>query len=80
MRYRRPVRGRCRPLAIEVVLQDGVDRAVGARTDLERTTASGFEPFPAIAFGEPHDTDSSAESFFGCVHSCRMISTSDEVC
>src|SRR5215471_15263431 len=63
--YRRPVRGGCRPLAIEVVLQDGVDRAVGTRTDLERTTASGFEPFAAIALGEPQDADTSAEALLG---------------
>src|SRR6185312_5112322 len=65
VRYRRPVRGRCRPLAIEVVLQDRVDRAIRAGTDLERTTASGFEPFAAIAFGEPQDADAGAEALLG---------------
>jgi len=63
--YRRPVRGRCRPLAIEVVLQDRVDRAVGACTDLERTTASGFEPFAAKALGEPQDADAGTEALLG---------------
>src|ERR1700757_3278639 len=65
VRYRRPVRGRCRPLAIEVVLQDRVDRAIRARADLERTTASGWEPFAAIAFGEPQDADAGAETLLG---------------
>src|ERR1700756_231383 len=65
VRYRRPVRGRCRPLAIEVVLQDRVDRAIGARTDLERTTAGGFEPLAAISFGEPQDADAGAEALLG---------------
>jgi hypothetical protein len=36
VRDRRPVRGPCRPSAIEVVFEDRVDRAVGARTDIER--------------------------------------------
>jgi hypothetical protein len=44
MRYRRPVRGLGRPLAIEVVLQDRVDGAIGARADLERAAAGVFEP------------------------------------
>ena len=65
MRYRRPVRGRCRPSAIEVVLEDRVDRAVGARTDLERAAASGFEPLAAIGLGEPQDADAGAEALLG---------------
>ena len=52
VRYRRPVRGHCRPSAIEVVLQDRVDRAVGASPDLKRAGASGFEPFVAIRHAE----------------------------
>src|SRR5947209_16725720 len=65
VRYRRPVRGRCRPFAIEVVLQDRVDRAVGARTNLERPAASSFEPLMAIGFGEPQDADAGAEALLG---------------
>ena len=48
MRYRRPVRGRCRPSAIEVVLQDRVDRIVGACADLERSGL--FKPIDPKAF------------------------------
>src|SRR6516162_7960684 len=77
--YRRPVRGGCRPLAIEVVLQNRVDRAIGACTDLERTTASGFEPFAAIALDKPQDADAGAEPCLRGVRSRRMISTSAEV-
>ena len=55
--YRRPVRGGGGPSAIEVVLQDGVDRGVGARADLERATAGGFEPLGAEAVGVPQDAD-----------------------
>ena len=43
--YRRPVRGGAGRLAIEVVLQDRVDRGVGARADLQRPTAGGLQPF-----------------------------------
>jgi hypothetical protein len=65
VRYRRPVRGHGRPLAIEVVLQDRVDRAVGARTDLERPAAGSFEPLAAIDLGEPQDADAGAEALLG---------------
>ncbi len=65
VRYRRPVRGHCRPLAIEVVLQDRVDRAVGAGTDLERSATSGFEPLATIRLGEPQDADAGAEALLG---------------
>src|SRR3984893_1942859 len=60
--YRRPVRGRCRPLAIEVVLEDRVARAVGARPDLESTGASGFETLAATGLDEPQDADAGAEA------------------
>src|SRR5580704_9305253 len=65
VRYRRPVRGHCGPSAIEVVLQDRVDRAVGARTDLERPATGGFQPFAAIRLGEPQDADAGAEALLG---------------
>ena len=65
VRYRRPVRGRCRLLAIEVVLQNRVNRAIGARPDLERPAASGFEPLVAIALGEPQDADAGTEALLG---------------
>ena len=65
VRYRRPVRGRCRPLAIEVVLEDRVDGAVGARPDLERAGASGFETLAATGLDEPQDADASAEALLG---------------
>jgi hypothetical protein len=54
-----------RPSAIEVVLEDRVDRAVGARTDLERPAAGGLEPFAAIGLGQPQDADAGAEALFG---------------
>ena len=65
MRYRRPVRGLGRPLAIEVVLQDRVDGAIGARADLERAAAGVFEPLAAVCFDEPQDANAGAEALLG---------------
>ena len=65
VRDRRPVRGRYRPSAIEVVFEDRVDRAVGARTDIERAGAGSFEPFTPIALGEPDDADAGTEALLG---------------
>src|SRR4029450_10102679 len=65
VRDRRPVRGHCRLSAIEVVLQDRVDRAVGARADLERSAAGGLEPLGAIVLCEPQDADAGAEALLG---------------
>src|SRR4029077_11024836 len=63
--YRRPVRGRFGPPAIEVVLQDGVDRGVGARADLQCPFAGGFEPLFAMAHDQPQNADASAEPLLG---------------
>src|SRR6516165_3348363 len=63
--YRRLVRGRCKPLAIAVGLQDRVDRAVGSRTDLQRPAAGGLQPFGPVTLDEPHDTDAGAEALLG---------------
>src|SRR5215475_13878381 len=62
VRYRRPVRGLGRPLAIEIVLQDRVDGAVGARTDLKRPAAGGFKPLATIGLGQAQDADTGAEA------------------
>ena len=62
MNYRRPVRGGGGPLAIQIVLQDGRHRRVGARADVEGATAGGFEPFMAEVGGMPQDTDRGAEA------------------
>src|SRR5580700_6528724 len=63
--YRRPVRGCFGPPAIEVVLQDGVDRGVGARADVQCPFAGGFEPLVAMALGQPQNADASAEPLLG---------------
>src|SRR6516165_445529 len=65
VRYRRPVRGLGRTLAIEIVLQDRVDGAIGARADLERAAAGDFESLVAVGLGEPQDADTGAEALLG---------------
>ena len=62
---RRPVRGRRGPSAIEVGLQDRVDRGVGARADLERAAAGGLEPVGAVGSGQPQDAEAGAEALLG---------------
>src|SRR5882757_10327671 len=62
---RRLVRGGYGPLAIAVGLQDRVDRAVGARADLERPATSGFQPLTTVELGEPQVADAGAEALFG---------------
>jgi hypothetical protein len=62
---RRPVRGLGRPLAIEVVLPDGVDGAIGVRADLECAAAGVFEPLAAVCFDEPQDANAGAEALLG---------------
>ena len=63
--YRRPVRGGGGPSAIEVGLQDRGDRGVGARADLERAAAGGFQPLMPEAVGVPEDADRGAEALLG---------------
>src|SRR5581483_6919786 len=79
VRNRGPVRGHYRPSAIEVIFEDRVDRAVGARADLERPAAGGFKSFMPIALGEPDDADAGAEALLRCARSRRMISTNAAV-
>ena len=78
--YRRPVRGGCGPLAIEVGLQDRVDRGVGARADLQRPVAGGLQPLGARSVLASRRMPTQARKpCSGCVRSRRMISTSAEV-
>ena len=42
-------------LTIEVVVQNGFDGAVGARTDLQRSGGRGLHPGRAEGFDQPDD-------------------------
>ena len=61
----RPVRGCFGPPAVEAVLEDGVDGGVGARADLQRPFAGGFQAVDAIGLGQSENPDRSAEALFG---------------
>ena len=62
---RRPVRGLVGLSAIEIVLQDRVDRTVGARPDLEGSCASRLQPVATLGLGEPEDADAGAKALLG---------------
>ena len=66
MEDRRAVRGAlgC-GLAIEVVVEDGADRAVAAGADLERALAGRFDPFAAEGLDEPDNAQAGAEALLG---------------
>ena len=66
MQDRRVVRGALwRGTPIEIVGEDGFDRAVGARADVDRARGGGFEPFGAIGPGQPDDAETGAKALFG---------------
>jgi hypothetical protein len=52
-------------LAIEVVDEDGFDRAGGPCADLQRPQAGRLDPFPAIGFDQPDDAQAGAEALLG---------------
>src|SRR5215471_2946360 len=61
----RPVRGRCGPFGIEVVLEDRIDGGEGARADLQGPAAGGLQPIAAIALGQAEDADGGAKALLG---------------
>ena len=65
MNDRRLVRGGCGPFAIEIVLQDGGDRAIGVRTDLECPCTGCFEPLASVCLEVPQDADAGAKALLG---------------
>ena len=66
MEDRRAVRGAlgC-GLAIELVVEDGADRAVAAGADLKGAKTGRFDPFAAERLGEPDDAQAGAEALLG---------------
>ncbi len=65
MRYRRLVRGRGGPFAIEVVLDDGVDGRIGPRADIEGAGAGRFKPVRTMRFGQTDNPDAGSKTLFG---------------
>ena len=52
-------------LAIEIVVENGFDRAVGPGADLERPRGSGLNTIDAEGFGQSDDAETRSESLLG---------------
>ena len=65
MKDRAPVRGALlRGVPIQVVVEDGFDRAVGLRADVDGAGGGGLEPLAAERLGETNDAETGAEALF----------------
>lgn len=62
---RRPVHGLLGPSAMQIVLQDGIDRAVRGPTDLDGALAGRLQGLAAMGFGQADDAEAGAKSLFG---------------
>ena len=66
MQDRRCVRGALvRGAPIEMVVEDGLDRAMGARADVDGALGGGFQTLGAIGTGQPNNAETSAKALFG---------------
>ena len=66
MEDRQAVRGALgRGLAIELVVEDGFDRAVGAGADLDGAHGGRFDARAAEGAGQPDDAKAGAEALLG---------------
>ena len=66
MEYRHAVRGApMRGLTIEVVLEDGFDRAIGPGADLQGAGRGDLQPLPAERLAEPDNAEAGAEALLG---------------
>ena len=66
MKDRRCVRGAlARGTPIKVVVEDGFDRAIGARADLDGAFGGGFKPLRSMGATKPDDAKAGAEVLFG---------------
>src|SRR5271166_4658987 len=59
------VSGAADGLAVEPVVEDRPDRAVGARADLEGAQACGLQAPRSEGLGQAHDAEASAEALLG---------------
>ena len=65
MKDRAPVRGALlRGVPIQVVVEDGFDRAVGLRADVDGAGGGGLDPLAAERLGETNDAETGAEALF----------------
>jgi len=54
-----------RGLAIQIVVEDRLERAVGACADLESAGRGGLDPLPAERLDEPDDAEARPEALLG---------------
>ena len=50
---------------VETLVEDRADRAVGQRSDLDRSLSGRFQPQGAEGFGQSQDADAGAKALFG---------------
>ena len=66
MQDRRCVRGALvRGAPIEMVVEDGLDRAIGARADVDGALGGGFQTLGAVGTGQPNNAQTGAKALFG---------------
>ena len=66
MQDRRAVRGAlARGTPVKVVVEDGFDRAVGPRTDVDGAFGGGFQTLSAMGTREPDDAQTGAKALLG---------------
>src|SRR5207247_2401551 len=66
MEDRRAVRSTLvRGVLIEFVVEDGTDRSVGERTDLDGPRGVGFQPYDTDRPRQPQDAEAGAEALVG---------------
>ena len=51
--------------SVETAVEDGLDRPIGARVDVERAAAGRFDALSAEALHQAHDAQAGAEALFG---------------
>ena len=62
---RRAVRGGfARRVSVHVVVENGFDRAVGLRADVDGAGGGGFEPLAAERLDQANDAEAGAEALF----------------
>jgi hypothetical protein len=65
MKDRRTVRGTLvRGMPIELVVEDGADRSVGERADLDGAACGGFQPPDPERPCQPQDAEAGSEALF----------------
>ena len=69
----------CGGTPIEVVVEDGFDRAVGARADIDGALGRGFQTLGAEGAREPDDAETGAKALFGMRAASRISSHSAAV-